>query len=199
MMRAAQAHFLDGADDRCASLLEQVVELVDAEADPLRAAEVLGELARVRWSLGHGERSRETLDRAFELVADDATAQRAVLLAHRMRFRFLQGRYGDVVEIGLRAIELAEGAGMLETRATAMNRVGFSLFPLGEPERGERTILDGIELVRSEGPRRRPRHRLRQLRRPAPHRRPLRRCGSRSSTRSPPSSSSATGARSGSA
>ena len=68
-----------------------------------------------------------------------------------MRFRFLQGRYGDVVEIGPRAIELAESAGMVETKATAMNRVGFSLFPLGEPERGERMILDGIELARDGG------------------------------------------------
>ena len=151
MMRAAQAHFLDGGDDRCATCSSRRVELVDPEADPLRASELLGELARVRWSLGHGERSRETLDRALELVPDDAIEERAVLLAHQMRFRFLQGRYGDVVEIGPRAIELAESAAMTETKATAMNRVGFSLFPLGEPERGERMILDGIELARAEG------------------------------------------------
>ena len=151
MMRAAQAHFLDGGDDRCANLMEQAVDLVDPEVEPLRAAELLGELARVRWSLGHGERSRETLDRALALVPDDATEQRVRLLAHQMRFRFLQGRYGDVAEIGPRAIALAESAGMTETKATAMNRVGFSYFPLGEPERGERMILEGIELARAEG------------------------------------------------
>ena len=45
LTRAARAYYLAGDDARSAALLEQAVDEIDAERDPLRAARLLGELA----------------------------------------------------------------------------------------------------------------------------------------------------------
>ncbi len=148
LVRAARVHYLNGDDVRGAALLEQAVSLVDPAAEPRRAARLLGELANTQWSLGKAERSRATLERAIALLPDEPTEEGALMLAYQARFRLLQGRFGELVEEGERAIEMAGALGLDELKAGVMNRVGVALCQLGEAERGESMMREGIEIAR---------------------------------------------------
>ncbi len=151
LTRAARAYYLAGDDSRSAALLEQAVDVIDAERHPLRAARTFGELANARWSLGQADRSREALQRGLELVPDEPTEEGARLLAHQLRFRLLQGRFAEVETIAAKALEMTEALGLDEIRATVLHRLGYALIPLGDSERGEALMRESIELISRGG------------------------------------------------
>ena len=151
LARAARAHYLAGDDPRAKTLLEQALEELDAEREPLLVARLLGELARVQWSLAHAEHSRESLARALELCPDEPTEEGARLLALQVTFKLLQGRFGEMEPIATRAIEMADALDLKLVKAGVLNRFGPALFPLGEPERGEEMMREGLELAKKYG------------------------------------------------
>jgi DNA-binding CsgD family transcriptional regulator/tetratricopeptide (TPR) repeat protein len=151
LARAARAHYLAGDDPRAKTLLEQALNELDPEREPLVVARLLGELARVQWSLGHAEHSRESLDRALELVPDEPTEEGARLLAVQVTFKLLQGRFGEMEPIAKRAIEMADALDLKLVKAGVLNRFGPALFPLGDPERGEEMMREGLELAKRYG------------------------------------------------
>jgi DNA-binding CsgD family transcriptional regulator/tetratricopeptide (TPR) repeat protein len=151
LARAARAHYLAGDDPRAKTLLEQALDELDPERKPLVVARLLGELARVQWSLGHAEHSRESLDRALELCPDEPTEEGARLLALQVTFKLLQGRFGEMEPIAKRAIEMADALDLKRVKAGVLNRFGPALFPLGDPERGEEMMREGLELAKKYG------------------------------------------------
>ena len=96
-----------------AALYETAVEEIDERAEPERAAKVLTALATCQWSLGLAERSRATQRRGLELLPpDEDSPARAALLAQRVRFLLLQGRFRDVRDEAPEALEASERAGL---------------------------------------------------------------------------------------
>ena len=174
MARAARDHYLSADDARGAALLEHAIAELDPDREPLRVARLLGELADTQWSLGEARRSRETLERALALLPEEPTPEGARLLAHQVRFRALQGRFGEVEEIAIRAIEMCDALGLDDVKASVMHRLGFALFPLGESERGEALLRESVDLARRAGTERRARVGVRQLGRRAQRIRPQR-------------------------
>ena len=149
--RAARAQYLSAADLRAEALLEQAIEQLDEEAEPLRVAHMLGELADTQWSLGQAERSRATLEQALVLVPAEPTVEGAKLLAHQVRFRLLQGRFAEGREVAERAIAMCDALGLDEVKVRVLNRYAPSLFALGEPERANEIFEEALELARRVG------------------------------------------------
>jgi DNA-binding CsgD family transcriptional regulator/tetratricopeptide (TPR) repeat protein len=151
LTRAGRAHYLAGEEDVGAALYERAVEQIDDRDDPERAASVLAALATCQWSLGRADRSRATHRRGLELLpAREDSPARAQLLAQRVRFLLLQGRFRDVREEAPVALEAAERAG-LGPEAGLLNRLGYALFALGEEQEGRARLEQSIEIAHRTG------------------------------------------------
>jgi DNA-binding CsgD family transcriptional regulator/tetratricopeptide (TPR) repeat protein len=150
LMRCARAHYLWGDDEVAIGLYEHAVGEIDADTDCERAAMALYRLATCEWSLGRAERSRATQRRALDLLANDpASPARAQLLAQKVRFLLLQGRYREVVEEAPQALEAIGLSGYEHARAGVVNRLALALFALGEEEEASTRLQDSIELAES--------------------------------------------------
>ena len=146
--RCARAHYLWGDDEVAVGLYEQAIDEIDATTDPERAAMAIYRLANCEWSLGRAERSRATQRRALDLLTDapDSPA-RAQLLAQKVRFLLLQGRFREVREEAPEALEAIRSSGYEQGRAGVLNRLGLALFALGDEEEGHARIQESIELA----------------------------------------------------
>ena len=149
LARAGRAHYLAGDEEMGAALYEAAAGEIDEEADPERAAKVLTMLATCQWSLGLADRSRATQRRGLELAREDSP-ERAELLAQRVRFLLLQGRFRDVRDDAPEALEAGERAG-LGRDAGVVNRLGCALFALGEDEEARARLDESIELALAAG------------------------------------------------
>jgi predicted ATPase/DNA-binding CsgD family transcriptional regulator len=148
LARAARAHYLWGDDEVAVGLYERAIEEIDADAEPERAAMVLYRLATCEWSLGRAERSRATQSRGLDLLADNPDSPaRAQLLAQRVRFLLLQGRFGEVREQAPEALEAIDRSGYEHARAGVVNRLGLALFALGDEDEAHARISESIELA----------------------------------------------------
>ncbi len=148
LSRCARAHYLWGDDEVAVGLYERAISEIDADADPERAAMAIYRLATCEWSLGRAERSRATQRRALDLLPDapDSPA-RAQLLAQKVRFLLLQGRFREVREEAPEALEAIRLSGYENARAGVLNRLGLALFALGENDEGHARIQESIELA----------------------------------------------------
>ena len=152
LARCARAHYLWGDDEVAVGLYERALEKLDAGADPERVAMSLYRLAACEWSLGRAERSRETQRRGLDLLTDAVTSPaRAQLLAQKVRFLLLQGRYREVVEEAPSALEAIDLSGYEHARAGVVNRLGLALFALGDEEEGHARIKESIALAEASG------------------------------------------------
>ncbi len=149
LVRAAAAHRSNVDDHRRFELLKLAVKEIDEEREPERLARVLGEQASAQWSLGRGEDSRATLRRALALLPDEPTPERADLLGRRVGFLMLQGRYGEVKEAAEKALETARAVGAEQIRGPVLNRLGVSLFALGDEEGGKAAFEEALEIARA--------------------------------------------------
>ncbi len=152
LVRAAVAHRSNSDDHRRSELLVEALKELDEDAEPRRVAEALGELAGAEWSMGRGEASRATLRRALALLPrDDHSRERAELLSRQVTFLMLQGRYNEVRDAAGEAIELARAVGVEELAGPVLNRLGVSLFALGEEEEGTRALDEALRISRGRG------------------------------------------------
>ncbi|CAN5509175.1 LuxR family transcriptional regulator [soil metagenome] len=145
---AGSISFSAAQDLRAMALYEQAAEEMEGEADQRRRAEVLGRLASVQWTQGMADRALETLDRALELVPDDADSERAKLLSHRVRISLLRGSFGDVIRYSAEALEALRRSGPggpQEIRISVLNRLGTAQVAIGEIEKGEQTLREAVE------------------------------------------------------
>ncbi len=152
LLTAAKLHYSTGDDVRSVTLAQKAIDEIDADADPLRMATALGELAHMLWSLGRGEAARDALGRGLELLpASDATPERAELLDTQVRFLMLQGRYRQTREAADEALAAISASGAERLRATVLHRLGIALMFDGEEERGIATLRESLELARESG------------------------------------------------
>ncbi len=152
LTRAGRAHYLAGEDEVAAPLYQRAVEEIDERADPERAATVITALAGSQWALGQAERSRATQRRGLELLADGGdSVARALLLAQRVRFLLLQGRFRDVRDEAPEALQVAARIGLESATAGILSRLGSALLALGDDEAGRASALESIEVARRSG------------------------------------------------
>jgi ATP/maltotriose-dependent transcriptional regulator MalT len=149
---AARAHGLDADEAHAIKLFEQALAQIDEDAEPHRVAGTLAELASARWATGRAEMARADLERALALLPEsEPSPERAKILEQKARFLLLQGRFADSRDAADEALRAAEAAGVEDTKALVLNRLGLCLFLLGEEERGEPVMRESLELARRSG------------------------------------------------
>jgi DNA-binding CsgD family transcriptional regulator len=74
-----------------------------------------------------------------------------MILELKARFLLLQGRFAESRDAADEALRAAEAAGVEGTEALILNRLGLSLFYLGEEERGDEVMRKSIALARRSG------------------------------------------------
>jgi ATP/maltotriose-dependent transcriptional regulator MalT len=145
LCRAASAHH---DKPRAEALYEAALSEIDETAEPYRAADLLEQLANVRWGLGAAERSLATLEHGLELLpADDASPERAMLLGLRAKFLMLRGRHRSAVEAARAALDAAKAADEPAARSRALNAMGTSLMALGDVDRGAGKLREALDLA----------------------------------------------------
>jgi tetratricopeptide (TPR) repeat protein len=144
LLRHSRAlHRLISGDDVIASAAEALVAAGDLDG----AAEAELMLADVAWHRGEPERSRTHFDRAVSLVEDaPASPMKARVLSEVSRYRMLEGADEEAVEIGRKAIAMAENLELELVLAHALNNVGTAEARLGDEE-GYRQLERSIELT----------------------------------------------------
>src|SRR4051794_25801437 len=145
----AHAHGLDRA--RSETLLRAALAEVDPVASPRRAAGLLEDLGRTRWSLGRGKEAVATAEEGLALLdPSEPTCERASLLAWIARARMLQGRFRDAERQAGEAITAADAAGDRVARGHALNTLGVSLMHAGAVDEGRAALREALALAEAE-------------------------------------------------
>jgi class 3 adenylate cyclase len=145
LFRYAEALFRCG-DNRREDALEQARSALMDVGEHDRAAEADVLLAEVWWTRGQRDRCERHVERALKHVQDAAVSPaRARVLAQASRYRMLAGEWDDAVELGTKALAMAEQLELDEVRAHALITVGTARFQTDE--RGRHDIERGIELA----------------------------------------------------
>lgn len=111
-------------------VLDRLVETAEV-SDP-RYRELQLRRCRKRLQLGDADGAARILD-ALAAAGDDAGGQTDIT-SHRALLLFGSGRLHDALDVGARAVELAEDAGDARRLARAANLVGEILLSIGAPQ-----------------------------------------------------------------
>ncbi|MET0602807.1 MAG: AAA family ATPase [Baekduia sp.] len=150
LARAAHAHQLE--HHRCIVLLKRALHELDQEAEPGRAARMLGRLGRARWSQGKGEIALQAWDAALALLpAEPPSAERAELLAAKAAGLMLWGRHADARAMAQEALDVAEAVGARSVRIHALNTMGICLRGGEDTARGRALLREALALAREDG------------------------------------------------
>jgi ATP/maltotriose-dependent transcriptional regulator MalT len=150
LARAAHAHELE--HHRCIVLLKRALHELDHDAEPGRAALMLGRLGKARWSQGKGEIALQAWDAALALLpAEPPSAERAHLLAAKAAGLMLWGRHADARAMAQEALAVADAVGARSVRIHALNTMGICLRGGEDTARGRALLREALALAREDG------------------------------------------------
>jgi DNA-binding CsgD family transcriptional regulator/tetratricopeptide (TPR) repeat protein len=142
----ARATFHGGDPERALTLLRQALDLVDADADPERAALVV-EQRSITWrALGEPGQLEELEEALARLPEEPPTLARAALLSSLANALMLTG-IERASEVGRIALAAARAVGAKEQEANSLLTLGSSLSYLADPEEGESLLREGLALA----------------------------------------------------
>ncbi len=131
--RLAYELYLTAALDEAVGEQQAALGLRRGLGDPRAAGENLRWLSRLSWYSG---RPREALLHAEEAVATleqlGPTPELAMAVSNQSQMLMLRGSYREAVDLGRRAVALAEQTSDVESRVHALNNIGTSRNRLGE-------------------------------------------------------------------
>jgi len=145
--RASEAAAALGEPGRQLALLEAALAGLGTPPDPRRAAPILEATARAQRHLNRADASIATLERALELVGDDASI-RAGLLAGLARAVMISGRHEEAAGIAREALASAAEADLPLVEGNARNTLGFSIAITGDVEHGAAELREAIRIAR---------------------------------------------------
>jgi class 3 adenylate cyclase/tetratricopeptide (TPR) repeat protein len=123
------------SEESGSEVLAEAEAALRAAGDPETAAEAAVLQGELAWFTGDGEKAALHLARAAALVDSlPASASKAFVLSDLSRFHMLAGRSEQAIQIGREALAIAEGLGLDEVRAHALNNVGSARFFRGDVE-----------------------------------------------------------------
>jgi DNA-binding CsgD family transcriptional regulator/tetratricopeptide (TPR) repeat protein len=144
---AARATFHGGDPVRALTLLQQALDLIDADRYPERAAFVVDQRAATWRSLGEGGETIEELEVALaRLPEDPPSLARAALLTSLANTLMRMGADRGPA-VGRTALAAARAAGAASQEASALITLGSSLSYLEDPQEGESLLREGLRLA----------------------------------------------------
>jgi class 3 adenylate cyclase/tetratricopeptide (TPR) repeat protein len=133
------------------ALLEAAAEALREMEDNAGAAEAEIVLYEAEWMRGQRDLAAVHLERALKLVEDaEPSSVKAAVLSQAARFSMLAGRHDAAVELGSKALEMAETLGLEEIQADALISLGPARWRLGD-SRGVEELERGVEIARRIG------------------------------------------------
>jgi DNA-binding CsgD family transcriptional regulator/tetratricopeptide (TPR) repeat protein len=142
----ARATFHGGDPERALTLLKQALDLIDADADPERAALVVEQRYNTWRALGDGGGLEEVEEALARLPEESPTPGRAALLTSLANSLLLTGD-DRVPEVGRTALEAARAVGAKRQEANALLTLGSSLTYLDDSQEGESLLREGLRLA----------------------------------------------------
>jgi DNA-binding CsgD family transcriptional regulator len=121
------------------------------DSDPLRTADLLEHLARNQFNQGRSADSAETRRRALELLPEEPSKVRAMLLASVVKELMLESRHDEAVEAAQEAMAVARAVGDEVAELRAMDGMGVSLFGLARYEEGEKALREALARMPERG------------------------------------------------
>ena len=149
LAEAADAARLTGGYERAVALCRQALELVDAGADPIRAAELHERLGDAHFV--DDDAALAAYREALELLDETRTADRARLMAAEGRVLTYLLRWEEARDRCREALRLAELADARADQARARMTLGVALAFLGDTEPGEAHLRQALAIAEQEG------------------------------------------------
>jgi class 3 adenylate cyclase/tetratricopeptide (TPR) repeat protein len=146
--RAGTMAYVAGAADEAATLFDRAIGSYESIGATHPAARVRARAAEVAWDRGRIEQGLDSMDRAFEVLAEEEPdGDLAALAAQIGRFRFFNGQLDSSFERLERALELAETLQVPEVLSSALNTKGLVLVSRGRPTEGHGLIRNALEVA----------------------------------------------------
>ena len=124
----------------------EALEIWRSVGNKIRQGDNLRWLSRLNWYLGRNEEAEAYGSEAIKLLeALPAGPELAWAYSNRAQLHMLSGQMTEAVSWGLRAIELAQKFDATETRAHALNNVGFAQL-LTHQKEGREKIEESLRL-----------------------------------------------------
>jgi DNA-binding CsgD family transcriptional regulator/tetratricopeptide (TPR) repeat protein len=131
-----------GEASRAVALIREALAAIDAQAEPLRAAELYKRLGHCLRQAGSGVESFAAFDRAVALLPPGPSADRARVLEERARVEMLLGDFAQALETVTQAIGEARTVGAEVTEVRALITLGFTRACLGDEAEGIATLRE---------------------------------------------------------
>ncbi|MFL5641027.1 MAG: helix-turn-helix transcriptional regulator [Chloroflexota bacterium] len=148
LVRAAETAVLIGEYRAAVGLGERAIALVDASADPARAASLHERQRWYLWEAGDQAAAAAAVDVAERLVpTDPPSAARARILAHRAGLLMLAGRLTDSIPFAEAAVALARAVGSRSDEALALGILGWDMALLGRVDEGVERVRAGLAIA----------------------------------------------------
>ena len=147
LFRHAEALFRSG-DESAMQALEQAREALVADGSRERAAEADASLAEAWWHRGDRDRCFAHLERAEEIVRDQAPSPaKARVLSQISRYRAIAGDTDRAISAGQEALAIAEQLGLDELRAHALNNISVAKSNSGNLDEAISDLEQSIEIA----------------------------------------------------
>jgi DNA-binding NarL/FixJ family response regulator len=152
LTRAVEAVAFSGAAQRAVELVEDALGRVDADAEPVRAAELLASLGDQRRVAGDESGALAAFERAERLVTGaPPSAGHARVLAHHARALTMSSQSRKAVPYCEEAIAVARAVGAKAEEAHALTTLGICLADLGELDRSIALHLEARRIAEQVG------------------------------------------------
>jgi DNA-binding NarL/FixJ family response regulator len=143
LARAAENSNLSYNGARAAALAAQGLELLDTEAEPVRAALLHERLGRYLWVSGRADEALTSYHTAVDLMpAEPPSAELARVLSAHGQILMLRGRIQESRERCEQAVEVARSVGARAEEGHALNSLGVDISTLGDRKRGIEMISE---------------------------------------------------------
>jgi len=143
LARAGEAAFADGRPTRAAAFAESAIARLDERADRVALALLHERLGRYRRAAGDQEGSIVAHRRAVELLPDEPTRERALVLGALAQVRMLEGMFREAERLCREAIEVARAVG-----PEARGEEGHAICTLGISRAWGEDPETGVALLR---------------------------------------------------
>lgn len=140
--RAADAASAAGRSALAVDLAIRVVEAIDADREPVRAALRWERLGRLRWLAGDTHGAYDAYEHALRTAPDAASTARARILAGAAQSRMLQSDFIAAIALARQAADVATAVEATAECAHALNTLGTSLAKVGR-------TTEGLEYLRT--------------------------------------------------
>ena len=139
---AAWATFREHDPARAETLLRAALAEVERSGAPRRGCSRCSRGAQ--FDQGRSADAAETRHGALDLLPDEPSETRAMLLASLTKDLMMESRYREAVDAAKVALEVAQAAGDEISQIRALDAMGVSLFGLARFDEGERALREAL-------------------------------------------------------